>query len=424
MVKKRTKPGRDMDAIKDPYTPSAGARPVVIAGRDPELNDFALMLDRLSGGRHAQSQVITGLRGVGKTVLLREFSRMAEERGWVHIEAEIGKSDNAFPALMSRLTRTALYEVSPSRKWLSRARSAASIIKAFSLTFAPDGSIGVSMGDVDPAEGKGDSGNLASDLGDVLVELGRAAKEHGRGVVFLVDEVQNLRREDMSALVMALHRCVQEALPIALVAAGLPTLPALIGDAESYAERLFRYPVIGSLDRAAAEQALTEPALDLGVSYQREALNLAVDYTEGYPFFIQEMGSFVWRTAKDSPITAAEVRRAIAPLEHELDEHFFAARSARTSETERSYLRAMASLPPGPKSASEVAHLLGYPSSAPVGSFWARLIDKGLIWSPSRGKVDFTVPHYDRFLRRLYPDWQPASSMEARQHRSARKPSE
>jgi hypothetical protein len=301
---------------------------------------------------------------------------------------------------MGRLVRTALLRLSPADRWKDHARKAAAVLRSFTLTMNPDGSTTIGAGQVEPAYGEGDSGELDADLVDLLVNLGEAAKEHGRGVVFLFDEVQFVSREDLTALVVALHKCVQKAVPIALVVAGLPLLPGLVGAARSYAERLFTYPEIGRLAPVEAERAITEPARAAGVTYAPEAAQFIVDYTEGYPYFVQEMGSMVWDLAETSPIDLATVERSVPELEARLDADFFQARTARTTELELAYLRAMAELPSGPKTSGAIAARLGYGSSAQVGTTRLNLIKKGLIYTPGQGLADFTVPQFDRYLKR------------------------
>jgi hypothetical protein len=214
--------------------------------------------------------------------------------------------------------------------------------------------------------------------------------------------VQFFDRPSLTALVVAFHKAVQRGLPIALVAAGLPQLPKLIGEARSYAERLFDWPVIGSLADEDARLAVRGPAERAGVHYAPAAVDRIVQYTEGYPYFIQEMGSFVWRTAPMSPITLKDAEEAIPGLEAHLDEHFFRARAARTTELELAYLRAMAELPNGPKASGDIAQMLGYAGSDQVGATRAQLINKGLIFTPGQGLADFTVPQFDRYMKRNY----------------------
>jgi hypothetical protein len=388
-----------MRAQDNPYTPNAGARPPALVGRDGELEAFEVLLARLLRGRTEQSMLITGLRGVGKTVLLTRFEELAREGGWTTVEAEITKTSD-FGDRMANLVRRALLQLAPRTRWKDRAVRAAAVLRSFQVTVNPDGSFTAGF-DVEPAEGLADSGRLDDDLTDVFVALGEAAQEHKTGVVFLIDEVQFLRAAEFEALIAAIHKTVQRQLPITLVGAGLPQLPRLAGEAKSYAERLFKFPRIGRLSDDQARVALAEPAERLGLRFDAEALTVAVDYTEGYPYFLQEYGSTLWNQIGVSPVTAEDVSIVQAAVDAKLDGGFFRVRIERTTELEQRYLRAMAALGPEPQRAKDVAALLERTSEqmAPTRS---RLIDKGLLYTPGHGLAAFTVPQFDRFMRRTY----------------------
>jgi len=369
----------------------------LLAGRDDQLENFEVLLDRLRRGHTEQSMLITGLRGVGKTVLLTTFEECARERGWRTVEAEITKNTE-FGTRMAHLVRRALLAVAPRQRWRARARRAASVLKSFQLTVSTGGTVTAGI-DVEALEGLADSGDLAEDLTDVLVALGEAASDHDTGVVFLIDEVQFLSSPELEALIAALHKTVQRALPITLVGAGLPQLPRLAGEAKSYAERLFKFPRIRELDREEAARALVEPARERGVQIDAEAVASVVDFTQGYPFFIQEYGSVVWGIAEDSPITLDDVEIAREAVEAKLDEGFFRVRAERATELELDYLRAMAELGDQPAQAKQVAELLGR-TSEQLGPTRSRLIEKGLLYTPGYGRAAFTVPQFDRYMRR------------------------
>lgn len=383
----------------NPYTPNAGARPPALVGRNDQLESFEILLDRLRRGHTEQSMLITGLRGVGKTVLLTSFEERARERDWTTVEAEITKSTE-FGARMGQLVRRALFQLAPRVRWKERAQRAAAVLKSFQITVTTSGTLSAGL-DVDAAEGFADSGELDEDLTDLLLALGEAAGEQSSGVVFLIDEVQFLAPRELEALIAALHKTVQRQLPITLVGAGLPQLPRLAGEAKSYAERLFKFPRIGRLSATEAVEALVDPVERLDVSYEEQAVEAIVDYTEGYPYFLQEYGNVLWDLAESSPITATDVTNARDAVEAKLDGSFFRVRAERTSETELRYMRAMAELGPEPQQAKDVAALLGRTSEqmAPTRS---RLIDKGLLYTPGHGMAAFTVPQFDRFMRRTY----------------------
>ena len=386
-----------MDPRRNPYTPNAGAKPPLLVGRADQLATFDILLARLERGTPEQSLIITGLRGVGKTVLLGEFRAKTEAAGWVAVEAEITKQTQ-FGGRMALLARRALLQIAPSARWKDRARRAAGILKSFTLTVAADGAWTAGF-DVDPVEGLADSGALVDDLGDLFVALGEAAADHGKGVVFLFDEIQFLSAAEFEALIAALHKTVQRALPVTMVGAGLPQIPRLAGEAKSYAERLFTFPEIGSLAEDDAFEALVGPARAEGADITPEAAAEVVSYTEGYPYFIQEYGKIIWDEAEGSPI-AAELVETVRPLvEAKLDGSFFRVRAERCSPHELRYLRAMAELGSGPQRASDVARVLGR-SSEQLAPTRSRLVEKGLLYTPGYGLAQFTVPQFDRYLVR------------------------
>jgi hypothetical protein len=396
-----------VDRAINPYTPNAGAPPRFLAGRREQIEDFRVLLQRLQNGYTEKSSIVTGLRGVGKTVLLGEYERIAVQENWVAVDAEVSKS-TAFGPQMANLARRALLQTSPQARWGARARSAASVLKSFSLTVQPDGSLTGGL-EVEPEPGRGDTGDLNDDLADVFEAIGSAAKDHGRGVVFLFDEVQFLAKAELEALIGAVHRTVQRQLPITFAGAGLPQLPGLAGEAKSYAERLFRFPTIGELPPSEATEALVEPARAEGVQFDPGAIELILTYTEGYPYFIQEFGRAVWNTATARVITALDAEQAQALVEAELDDSFFRTRVQRSTPEELRYMRAMAELGPDAQKAADVAEVL-HRSSDQVAPLRARLINKGLLYTPQYAYAKFTVPQFDRFMRRYMALDRPARS--------------
>ncbi|MCW2972466.1 MAG: ATPase [Thermoleophilia bacterium] len=333
-------------------------------------------------------------------MLLNAFEARAEAANWVTVATEIHKHGE-FAEKLANLARRALFTLSPRARWGVRASAAAQVLKSFSITVGADG---VSAGlDAEKLEGRADSGMLADDMTDLFVALGEAAREQGRGVVFLIDELQYLSAEELGSFIAALHRTIQRSLPITLVGAGLPQLPKLAGDARSYAERLFKFPRIGALSEPDAQAALVGPAGTEGVTYEQAALDAILQYTEGYPYFLQEYGKATWHLAEASPITADDVRAALPQVEAELDESFFRVRADRTTAHELRYLRAMATLGPLPQAAKDVAAVLGR-TSEQLGPVRARLIEKGLLFTPSHGHAEFTVPQFDRYMLRAYAD--------------------
>lgn len=391
-----------MKALTNPYTPNAGAEPQAIVGRDDQLASFDLLLTRISSGKTEQSMVITGLRGVGKTVLLGQFRTKALAADWVVVELEVSKHDEAeFRRDMATRLRTALYQLSPKTRWTDRFRHAAAVLKSFTLSVDATGTWSAGL-DVDAAEGFADHANLSLDLTDVFLAIGEAASERGGGVVLLLDEIQFLNKQQLEAVIEALHKMVQRKLPITMVGAGLPQIAELAGDAKSYAERLLKFPAIGVLTPQDAKEALARPAADEGVTYDLDALDAAVTVTGGYPYFIQELGYAVWTIAEGPTIHAHEIAAAVPSYEAKLDESFFRVRLDRATELQRAYLRAMAQLGPGPQKAAAVAEVMGR-TSENLAPTRAELINMGLLYTPEHGYAAFTVPHFDRFILRAVP---------------------
>jgi hypothetical protein len=389
-----------VDPVRNPYSPGAGTRPPALVGREREIEALDVALQRLRLGRDGRSAMLTGLRGVGKTVLLNEFEQLAEGRGYFHEHVEVNE-DGDLPVRLASAFRRVLLAMDARRRIGERVRRALGVLKAFSVRL-PDGPQ-LSI-EVDAVSGPADSGDLATDLAGLFTELGEVARDHDTGVLITVDELHYVTPATLEALVMGLHRAVQRALPITVAGAGLPSLAALTGEAKSYAERMFTFPVIGSLDTDQAREALAVPAADEGVRWSEAAIRRVVEVTQGYPYFLQEFGKQAWDAA-DGPdtIDLGDVDRSIPVATAELDDGFFRVRTGRTSNPERAYLRAMAELAPGPVRSGEVANLLGKKTTA-LGPTREGLIRKAVCYSPRWGEIDFTVPMFDRFMKRWIPD--------------------
>lgn len=392
-----------MDSVRNPYTPNAGATPEIVAGRFEHTRAFEVLLQRLARGRTDQSLIMTGLRGVGKTVLLNEFAELARTANWEVVELEASKHDDGqFRQTMASLLRSALLQISPRKRWTDRARRAAEVLTAFGMSVDHTGTWSMTW-DVEPAEGLADHGDLALDLTDVLVALGQAAQEHGRGVAILVDEVQFLRSAQLEAMIQALHKTVQRKLPITFVGAGLPQIAELAGDAKSYAERLFRFPEIDSLGDDDAREALIRPAELEEASFASDAVDLALEITKGYPYFLQELGYQAWEIAAGPEITADDIDAAREGYLTKLDRSFFRVRLDRATGLQTAYLRAMAELGPDAHKAADVARVLKRESTQ-LGPTRAELIDMGLLYTPEHGYAAFTVPDFDQFMLRAVPE--------------------
>jgi hypothetical protein len=301
-----------------------------------------------------------------------------------------------FASLLAGQLRKLLLALDPPGKGSRAVTYALGVLRSFTYTL-PDGS-SIAVG-VDAIGGQADSGNLAEDLTDLFVAAGKAAQDRKTGIVLAVDEVQYLKAPELAALISAIHRTVQLDLPVVLVGAGLPQLPGLTGSAKSYAERLFRFPHIGSLAAGEARDVLKLPVLDAGVEYTKQALDRILERTAGYPYFLQEWGYEAWNVASRSPIDLEAVERAEPLVRSKLDNNFFLVRMDRITPAEKLYLKAMAELGPGPHRSGDIAQKMGVRVET-VAPRRSGLITKGMIYSPAHGDTAFTVPLFDEFLRR------------------------
>jgi hypothetical protein len=395
-----------MDPRLNPYAPGAGTLPPELAGRNPLIEKVSIALDRCKAGLAARGQLLVGLRGVGKTVLLARLAQNAEASGIVVVSIETPE-DRSLPALLIPSLRTALLKLDRLFAAGSLAKRALKVLGGFVGAMKvkyQDVEFGLDLGKED---GVADSGDLEHDLTALFVEIGKAAKEKNTALALFIDEIQYLAENEFAALIMALHKCAQLQLPILMIGAGLPQLVAQAGRAKSYAERLFEYPAIGPLPRDAARQALEAPAQKSGVKFTDEALDEIIHQTKGYPYFLQEWGKHSWHCAKQSPITRDDVDTATALAISDLDASFFRVRLDRLSPAEKRYLRAMAELGAGPHRSGDIAEKLGreVQNAAPIR---AQLIKKGMIYSPSHGDTAFTVPWFDEFMKRVIPDFESA----------------
>jgi hypothetical protein len=390
-----------MDPLRNPFSPGAGAPPPELAGRDEILEAARIALHRIRAGRSEKSQMLLGLRGVGKTVLLNKIGELAEEIGYhvVMLEAPEGQclAEYLAPALKSTILR--LDRIEKAKESVSRAVGA---LRGFASAFK------VSIGEFSIAVSEppmADSGNLEVDLPALFLAVGQAAKAADSSVAILVDEVQYLKEADLRALITALHAIAQRGLPVVMFGAGLPQVAAMSGEAKSYAERLFDFPSVGQLGVIAARQAIVQPIRSEGAEINPDALDRIVSVTKGYPYFLQEWGKHTWNVAERFPITASDVTAASQSATDALDNSFFRVRFDRLTPREQGYLRAMAELGTGPHRSGAIADALGR-SVESTGPLRSGLIRKGMVWSPAHGETAFTVPLFDEFMRRAIHDWQ------------------
>ncbi len=392
-----------MDPIDNPYAPGAGLRPPELAGRAPDIDSFETVLGRAASGRASQSMVLTGLRGVGKTVLLNDLADRARGRDWVVAQVEAradGDSRNAsFRSMVARSLNMSLRQVAGSSGLREKLRSALATFKSFSLTTDPSGALALGI-EVDRQRGRADSGSLELDLSELAFDLAGAAAELGAGVVVLIDEMQDLQRDELAALCTATHEAGQRTLPFYVVGAGLPSLPGALAEARSYSERLFAFRPIGALSAEAAATAVIKPAESQGATWSREAVDAVVDASAGYPYFLQEFAKASWDYAPGPTIELEDAQVGVQAGRDNLDAGFFRSRWNRATSAERDYLRAMADDGEGPSSSGEVARRLGKSRPQQVGPTRAKLIHKGLLYAPEYGLIAFTVPGMAEFISR------------------------
>ena len=390
-----------MDPITNPYAPGAGTRPYELVGREVLLAAFDVAVQRSQIRLPARSMVLYGLRGVGKTVLLNEFSRTAGERRWITIDVEAQAGESLVPAL-TRAIFNSLREAGGA--WSAEALSwARRVFKAFSIKADP-GTGSYSFGlDIEPARGYADSGDLERDMPEMLTELATLAGHHGTGVLLTIDEMQEADDQVLRALNTTVHRLGQgvEPRPFLFVGAGLPSLRRIVAEATSYAERLFDYRHIDRLDEPAIRLALERPAAALGVAWDGAAMAEAVEFSRGYPYFVQVFAAHAWDVAAGSRIALSDAEMAAHRARQELDVGLYATRWQRATRAEQRFMQAMADLATdGPVGMSELAVAMGRAKVSQLSPARNQLISKGLVYTPDRGEVAFTVPGMSDFVAR------------------------
>jgi hypothetical protein len=384
-----------MDLARSPYSPGAGVPPVVISGRDAERAVWRNALVRAAGGRPARGLILHGVRGVGKTVLLGALRDQAQQRDWVVAHLEVGAYTGGFlPHLSDALYPALRKVVKPGIG--ARLKRALATFAALNVNVDASGTWTLGL-DLEPAPPP--TGKLELDLLTLVLDLAEGMAERGTGLAVFIDEMQDLDQEALAALCAAAHQTAQRNLPFLLCGAGLPSLPRVLSEAKSYAERLFEYRALGPLPAVDAARALQEPARAERVEWQPAALDWVLQAANGYPFFLQELGQSTWEVAAGPhEITLADAREGVAEGRRRLDVGFFLSRWERATPAERAYLEAMGA--DGPCATKDVAQRLGRTVSS-VGPIRAGLIGKGLIYSPEHGLVDFTVPGMADFVARI-----------------------
>jgi hypothetical protein len=389
-----------MDPARNPYSPGAGLRPRELAGRDREIAQFDVVKERATNQLVSRSVVMTGLRGVGKTVLLNELASRARAGDWIvaKVEADSSEGSRSFRQQVTGELNRSLRDAAGPPGITDRLRRALPTFKSFSLRTDPSGGLAIGI-EVEAERGRADTGSLETDFTDLALDLGAAVAEIGIGVAVFVDEMQDLSTDELVALCQACHEAGQREAQFYVVGAGLPSLPRVLSEARSYAERLFEYWPIGALGQDDAAAALIRPAESMGVSWDRPAADSVIERAAGYPYFLQEFGKAAWDFAPGPAINVDDAEAGIRAGTDSLDHGFFRSRWERATPSEREYMRAMAEDREGPSQSGEVAKRLGKKSTA-VGPTRANLIYKGLVYAPEHGVIAFTVPGMGEFISR------------------------
>jgi hypothetical protein len=384
-----------MDARTNPYSPGAGLRPAALAGRGNEIDAFAVAMHRAKSRRSAQSMILHGLRGVGKTVLLNELANMARDDNWIvaTVEADHGTSRTPFRQQVSAALEAGMRHQTGKSQLSQRVKRAVASLKSFTVKGPAGVGVQLELGD------RAASGSLAADFTDLVLDMSEAARELDTGVAVFIDEMQHLATDELAAISQACHAANQRNMPFIVVGAGLPNLPRVLSDAVSYAERLYDYRTVGRLAAADATSALVLPAQDENVEWEPAAAGLVIAASGGYPYFIQQFGQTAWNHAASSPITVADADVGVQLGREKLDNGFFRARWDRATPAERAFMTAMATDGENPSESGAVAKRLGKSLNS-LGPARANLIAKGLVWAPEHGLIAFSVPGMAEFIDR------------------------
>ena len=392
-----------MNKITNPFSPGAGTPPPELAGRETIMELAQVLCARVKQGKTEKCMLLTGLRGVGKTVLLNEIEGIARKSDYSTISLE-AVEDKRLGAMLAPKLWQLLFQFDRMKGTGQKVKRGMAVLRSFIGTLKlSSGDFSVSL-DVNPEKGTSDTGDLDTDLPELFCAVAEAAVDRNARIAILIDEIQYLNQKELGALIMAMHKVQQRQLPVVFVGAGLPILPGLTGESKSYAERLFRFPEIGALSESDAASALQEPAQGLGVRFTEAALKEIFKLTQGYPYFLQEWGQKAWNLAIKSPIDIGIVQSVTPIVITELDQSFFKVRFDRMTPSEKIFLRAMAELGPGPHRISDLAEKLDVKVTS-LGPRRAKIIAKGMIYSPSYGDIAFTVPLFDQFMKRDIPQF-------------------
>ncbi len=372
------------DPVSNPYAPGAGTPPPALVGRDHVIEAADIGLRRVKSGRSAQHLLLTGLRGVGKTVLLGKLAAVAEHSGFRIIRHESVGGNDVVVALLRQ-----------ARRLLTDLEHGPSVVRALRSIDSVSVSVAGTGIKVDRSAPPGDPESLS----DAIVDIAKAAKEHDIGIMLAIDEAQMIDSADLRRLLAGIHRCGQDSLPLWCLLAGLPNLVGDVAKAATYAERLFTVTDLGPLSSDQVRDAVLKPSVDIGVTWADPAIEAIADESDGFPFFVQTWAYHTWNVAQDEPISVADVRRGSIAARQSLDASFFAARVSRIPQAEVAYVQAMASLGAGPHRSGDIAAVMGRTASS-FSATRDRLINEGVVYAPRYGWVEFAIPHFDDYVRR------------------------
>ena len=386
----------------NPYRPGAGLMPVYIAGRDEDIQNVSQMFDALTMDIPTQSIIFSGLRGVGKTVLINKLQSIAEEKGIFckHIEIE---ERNDFISQIAECSQAFLRTISAKEKFKHLIQKPLEAIKSLVVSFNPeDNSFSLSMQDRELYV----SNNLTQTLTEVFSTIGETAQKTETPICFFIDEIQYMKQNQLGSLIAALYRANQLGYPIMIIGAGLPKIYKMLSDEKSYSERLFMYKKIDSLTDEQSEKAIEEPAKKFNIIYAHEATNKIVEITKGYPFFIQQLCKIVYDKTSKDVIELSDVENCIDEFLSSLDERFFKSRYERCAESDKKFIFAMVECGELPCTISNVAHNLNKTVGS-ISTTRAQLISKGIIYPVRYKELDFTVPEFSGYIQRLeeYKQW-------------------
>lgn len=388
----------------NPFQPGAGRVPPVLAGRDEMLKNMETTIAQVQNTTlGARPQIYSGLRGVGKTVLLNQFVTMAKENNWLTVKIEASAGQTLSRQITRQLLAVLNSNLSKREKFTNSLRHALGVLKSFQLQIDPQGIYTFGL-EIEPSRGTADSGELAQDLEQILQAVGEVAREMATGLILAIDELQDAGKPQLNALNLALHNLGQDArpLPIIFVGAGLPSLPAVLADATSYAERLYDYKIVGLLDTASTTRALKSPTENQHISWSDEAIQLAISSAKGYPYFVQASGKHIWEANGEAAVISKQSAEiGIGNARDEVDQGLYQSRWDRATPAQREMMKAMAADNDLPSAIADLVLRTNKKRTTDLSVSRRELIKGGHIFAPDRGYLAFTVPGMADFINRV-----------------------